>query len=925
MTDAGADSGSPLIGKDRELAVLERALDELRGCVAIEGEPGIGKTRLLTHLRERAAARGLRVLHGVATDFDRDVPFAAVADAFGEHAQAVTAASPLPDDRHVAHRSARELLESLAPVVVVLDDMHWADAATVELIGALLRRPPAGAVLCALAFRPGHRLDGALADGRARRLALQPLADADAATLLGTTPEDPRVRAAGGNPFYLEQLARLDGSGVPPTVAAALAGELAALPSEARALAEGAAVAGDHFDPDHAAAIAELQDFLAPLDVLAERGVVRAGDQPRRFRFRHPLVQQAVYESTPAGWRIAAHARAEHHLAARGEPASVRAHHVEHAAAPGDDRAVTVLLEAARETGAAAPAAAIRWYTAADRLLARADARRGRVLRELAEAQRAAGELAASVTTLDELLGLTTDPDTRVELTALAAAAEHWQGLHEDASRRLARAWAALADRTSPASVTLRIERAAVELLDPATRERALELAREALAGAGPALAPAALAVVGLAETLLLQLPEARAHVDEAAAAVDALADAELVGRLELLHRLAWAENYLERFDAAIAHSERGVQLARSHGEGRVYVPLLLVAVHPLQMRGELAVAAERAESAVASARGAGNPFHLHWALWELAHARHLLGDDETALALGEESEAVGRGLGPSQPGWAEPGWTVAVTLGRLGQAARGVEVARDALGSWALVRLEPAERFHGWHRLAELHVLAGNRDEACEAAERATAALDGVDLGWAASSTWLARANALLANDRPLDAAAAAGEAANVARGHGLVLTEALAEAQRGEALTTAAVAAHRRGGGASPPHDAAPLREEAVTVLRAAEARLSELGAVYDRDAARRALRRLGVRLDARPAGDASRPPEARLEDLSAREQEIAGLVAERLTNRQIAERLFVSEKTVESHLRNIFAKLRVASRGEVARALERARPAA
>jgi len=85
---------------------------------------------------------------------------------------------------------------------------------------------------------------------------------------------------------------------------------------------------------------------------------------------------------------------------------------------------------------------------------------------------------------------------------------------------------------------------------------------------------------------------------------------------------------------------------------------------------------------------------------------------------------------------------------------------------------------------------------------------------------------------------------------------------------------------------------------------------------------LRRLGHRVARRPRA-ASVPAGAGLEQLTQREREIAGLVRDRHTNRQIAGELFLSEKTVETHLRNIFVKLGVSSRVEVARAVERARP--
>ena len=116
-----------------------------------------------------------------------------------------------------------------------------------------------------------------------------------------------------------------------------------------------------------------------------------------------------------------------------------------------------------------------------------------------------------------------------------------------------------------------------------------------------------------------------------------------------------------------------------------------------------------------------------------------------------------------------------------------------------------------------------------------------------------------------------------------------------------------------------AAGERLEAVAALREAEQELDACGSVRVRDEMRRELRRLGAR--AEPRGPAA-PGDSGIDALSKRELEIAGLVTDRLTNREIAAALFLSDKTIESHLRNIFHKLGVSSRVEVARAVERER---
>src|SRR5690349_15944698 len=276
-----------LVGRAAELEALDRALNQLerRRWSALEllGEPGIGKTRLLAELGARADARRFLVLTGSASELEHELPFGIFVDALDEYVRAlgpgalpgldddaaaelanVLPSFPAPpgasgaglrDERYRTHRAVRALLEALGdaqPLVLVLDDLHWADSGALELIGALLRRPPAAQVLMALALRPRQvpdRLAGALERARQAgaltRIELGALSPEEAGELLG--PGVSRSVAAalceesGGNPFYLQQLAgslrrrlatmppvsvgALADSGVPEAVMAALGEE----------------------------------------------------------------------------------------------------------------------------------------------------------------------------------------------------------------------------------------------------------------------------------------------------------------------------------------------------------------------------------------------------------------------------------------------------------------------------------------------------------------------------------------------------------------------------------------------------------------------------------------------------------------------------------------------------------------------------
>src|SRR4051812_47948822 len=242
-----------LVGRAAELGSLEWSLDEVEQgrpvVLELVGEPGIGKTRLVSELARRATDRGYLVLSGSASELERDLPFWVFVDALEEYVRGLEprwldymddiarselgfvfpglaavgspAAAPR-DERYRAHRAVRELLDLLAvrqPLVLTLDDAHWADAASIELLGALLRRPPAAGVLLALAVRPRQapaRLSAALDLAYRRdaltRIELGALSRDEAADLLGAAVGSQTVselfEESGGNPFYLQQLAR---------------------------------------------------------------------------------------------------------------------------------------------------------------------------------------------------------------------------------------------------------------------------------------------------------------------------------------------------------------------------------------------------------------------------------------------------------------------------------------------------------------------------------------------------------------------------------------------------------------------------------------------------------------------------------------------------------------------------------------------
>src|SRR5262249_22156450 len=154
---------------------------------------------------------------------------------------------------------------------------------------------------------------------------------------------------------------------------------------------------------------------------------------------------------------------------------------------------------------------------------------------------------------------------------------------------------------------------------------RTRELGAEALETAGVAgdgaLGAEALSVLAAGEAADGRLAAARAHASQAAVLLDSLDDAALGPHVEAFHFLAWAETMLERFDAALRHIARGLDVSRASGSTRAVVPLLLGRVEPHLGRGELTRAREAAQEAVEAGRLAGRGEELSWALWTRAYA----------------------------------------------------------------------------------------------------------------------------------------------------------------------------------------------------------------------------------------------------------------------------------------------------------------
>jgi DNA-binding CsgD family transcriptional regulator len=949
------------VGRAEQLGTFDQVLREVDQGVAsailLIGEPGIGKTRFLAEFARSADQNGRLVLAGSASELERDLPFSVFVDALDEYLRGLgpdrlavldedvrtelshvfpslsalgTAGSgALQHERYRSHRAVRALLEVLSmtrSLVLVLDDVHWADSASVELLGALLRRPPAAGVLIVLAVRPrqmAERVSIAIerADrvGAVTRVELGALTALEARQLVG---EEAAVLydESGGNPFYLEQLARslgrhsgrnaapdvsLSGIEVPAAVAASLSEEFGLLSADARQLLEGASVAGDPFEPELAAAAAATSEAAAmqAIDELLLLDLVRSTEVPRRFRFRHPLIRRAVYEATPGGWRLGAHERCADLLAARGASAAARAHHVERSAREGDLEAVAVLREAGEGAARLAPASAANWFAQALRLLPASAPPNERIELLLARsaAQTASGHFADSHSVLLEALALAPDDAT---IARRCAAVESLLGRHEQAGARLASAIERLPDQDSAEAVALMNElavnlvwRARYEEMH-ACAERAVDAARRL--GDRP-LTAAALALLAMAESMTGCAEHAEVCRREATDLVDSLSDEELSRHLESAARVAGMELYAGWYADGDRHASRALAVARATGQGgELFLVLVLTLGGLWRMRGKLAEAGELLDGGIEAARLLGNTHALVWSLGSRSAAALHAGDVDLALAAAQEAVELS---GELDEGFhsAEAAVDLARALLETGEPQRAVDLLVGSAGGEELVLIAGGPRAHYLETLTLCWLALDRPADARRAAVAAEVWASSLQLpmpiAWAnraAAAVDLYTGNASAAAERALLAVAGAEEV-------GAPIEAALSRTLAGRALAQTGE------------------RDRAIAELRNAAAALEACGALRWRAEAERELRRLGHRVHRRtPRGKAGA---IGLEALTSRELQVARLVVDRKTNPQIAAELFLSQKTVETHLRNIFRKVDVSSRVELARAVERA----
>ena len=871
--------GAPFVGRRHELDLLRGKLFApglgTARFVGVTGEPGMGKTRLLAEFAATAADAGVLVVAGRAGEFERHVPFGVLS---GDTLSTVDIHGAIDVERYQLHRAIRtRLVELAAPagLVLLLDDVHWADDASLELLDHLVRHPPRARVVIVAAYRPRQappRLSAALSDG-VEEIRLSALTFAEARELVGDDLDRARYDAAGGNPLYLEALARhpdAKGNG-------ALAAELATLGHIDLQVARAVAVVAEVAEPTLVAAAADLPltETLAALDRLTERDLLRPLGTSGGVRYRHPLLRSVVYQGIGSGWRFAAHARTAAALAASKAPATIQAHHVEQSAVHGDKAAIDVLVEAAVAYMNTAPSTSAHWLRTALRLLpAEPDQEPTRLilLGMLAKALGVTGEFERSREALHEVLTLMpAEPAVpRAQVVGFCAQIERLLGRHAEAHALVLGELNGLSDPDSAAAAVLKLELATGTLVGGNFAD-ARDWAREALAtarrvGDAPLLAATIGASVQHSYVKGMVDDEVLALLDESTTMVDSLLDNDLARHLEAVVLLGWNELVYERLDGALRHLARGLHLARTTGQNHLVTYLRIAQGTSYGLLGQLHEAAACFEDAAEAAVLTRSDELRTMALAQQSWIVTWLGDPAEGVRLGAEAVRL---AGPVRD------WFSGVAHGMLaqaklyaGDAAGAVELLRRAGGDDELSGFEPVTRVSYLQLLAEAEAECGRSADALVCAELADKVAAGVGRQLPLAFAALARAHALRSGS-PLEAAEHALAAAEKFTRMGDRV-----DAGRSRLVAAGALAAAGRA-------KAAQIEsEQANSLFRACGAALFE---------------RIAGRLE--PAVQVL---------LTPRELTVLALAAESLTAEAIARRLGIATGTVQKHLENSYRKL-------------------
>jgi DNA-binding CsgD family transcriptional regulator len=933
----------PLFGRSAEIETMQQLLRRSAagsGAVAfVEGEPGVGKSRLLIEAMTIAETLGFQVYIGAAEELTLHRPFGPLVDALeldrgatdpfrrdiaqvlrggALHDDGSVLLSPIPDFQFHVVEEVIDLVEGLTrsgPVFLAIDDLQWADQATLLTVLELGRRFASVPLAVFGAFRPASRradLDRLISSLRAAtHLTLAPLTPSDVAQLVErmlAAPPGPRllteVAGGGGNPLYVTELVQalideghldwtrgsveMRGDELPRTLRLTILRRLSFLSPRSLELLNVASVLGRTFALGDLSAVLgrSTVQLLPELQEAVRAGVL--GDAGTRMAFRHDLLREVVYQELPLPVRLQLHREVGKALADAGAPLDQVARHLGMAAEPGDLEAVYWLGRAAAEAGATAPAIGVELL---DRALTLAPqgpdatqlrAERARLLVWAGRLDEGADEARAL---LDEGVGDACSLELRSGL-ALALLL----------SGRLSEAVGELELLTHspelPADTRahLMAEAALGRLL---TGDRAAAV-RDASAALDASLAQSDELTCSLSLSTLAWASQDEGRLDEATELATAgVAHAEqagpdVVARYGSYYFLGGVLTTADRYEEARNAFVTGRAAAEAAGAITV-VTIYHVGIAMLAYAtGDWDDAVAELEAGIALAEELGSILGLTWHWSLLAQIAVRRGQIDRASAMLDRAQAEMVRVGP-QVGVDWMMWTRALTVEQK-DPARAYALLCNCWDLYAALGVQQTVQTIGPDitRLAVLHkdgvraaVVAARAAEVAEtlgtttariAALRCRAWADG-DLDVALQACDVARLG-----PRPIDVALTCEEA-------GLRLRDSNRKAE------------------------AIPLLEEALAVYE-------QLGATADIARTVAALNSVGlrrrVRAEARPAYG--------WESLTRSERAVVEHVAKGLTNRQIALQLSVSRRTVETHLSHIFAKLGFTSRVELATAATR-----